>query len=240
MKKSESIKELAAALATAQGQFASAEREKTASVQMKSGGKYSYAYADLAAYLDVCRAPLAANGLSITQEAVTEGNRVHVTTLLMHASGEWIESSPLSLAIISRGGDSVDPQAVGSAITYARRYALSAVLGMASEVDDDAAKASKPPVATTAARQEQPPAAPPPTSVIASWRDRIAKSDTLAALNLIVADFIAWKKAHPAHNENSEIWRQIGLAAEGEFGAAFDKANMKFANSMPADETFPI
>lgn len=143
MKRSESIKELAAALAKAQTQFESAERDHTAKVETRTGGSYSFDYADLAAYLSVCRKPLGDNGLSYLQEPIVRDRSVSVTTLLMHASGEWIESEPLTLDLLGQGTPPVvTPQVVGSAITYARRYSLSALTGMASEADDDGNLAS--------------------------------------------------------------------------------------------------
>lgn len=135
MKHSEHINDLAAALAKAQGLFTAAEREHIAKVQSKKGegSSYQYAYADLQAYLDVCRGPLAENGLSFYQDVCVDGQRATVTTVLIHSSGQFIESSPLTLT----AADAM-PQSIGSAITYCRRYSLSAALGMASEADDDA------------------------------------------------------------------------------------------------------
>lgn len=129
------IGDLATALAKAQGEFTAAERDHMAKVTSKKGegSSYSYAYADLQAYLEVCRKPLADNGLSFIQNVGVDGQKATVSTLLIHASGQWLESDPLSLT----ASDSL-PQSIGSAITYARRYSLSAVLGMASEADDDA------------------------------------------------------------------------------------------------------
>lgn len=135
MKCSEHINDLATALAKAQGEFTAAERDHMAKVVSKKGegSSYSYAYADLQAYLEVCRKPLADNGLAFIQNVGVDGQKATVSTFLTHASGQFIESDPLTLT----ASDSM-PQSIGSAITYARRYSLSAVLGMASEADDDA------------------------------------------------------------------------------------------------------
>jgi hypothetical protein len=135
MKSSPTINDLAAALAKAQGAFSAAERGHIAKVQSKKGegSSYQYAYADLQAYLDVCREPLSANDLAIIQNVGVDGQKVTVTTLITHASGQWLETEPLTLT----ASDSL-PQSIGSAATYCRRYSLSAALGMASEVDDDA------------------------------------------------------------------------------------------------------
>lgn len=155
MKRSEQINEIAAALSKAQKSFESAERGHVAKVMSKKGegSSYSFNYADLAAYLDVCRGPLSENGLSFIQEPTCDGNKVSVTTLLMHQSGQWIESDPLVLTLT---GETLTPQVIGSGITYARRYSLSAITGMASEQDDDGNAASGNQAATTP-REKLPP-----------------------------------------------------------------------------------
>lgn len=78
------------------------------------------------------------HGLSYIQTSVTENDKAGVQTLLMHESGEWMEFEPFLLPI----GQKSTPQAVGSAITYARRYTLSSIFGIASETDDDGNTAS--------------------------------------------------------------------------------------------------
>jgi len=139
MNRSESIKELTVALAKAQSQI-------TAAVKDKVNPAYRSSYADLASVWDACREPLNKNGLAVSQ-LFAEGNedvRVTVHTMLLHSSGEWLMSS-LSLPVEKR-----TPQAVGSAITYARRYALAAIVGVCADEDDDGNAASrqeaKPPV----------------------------------------------------------------------------------------------
>jgi hypothetical protein len=139
MRTSEQINELAGALAKAQRAFTAAERAHIAKVTSKKGegSSYSYNYADLQAYLDVVREPLAMNGLSFVQLPTVSGDVASVTTLLMHASGQFIESDPLTLSVDHDQDRRPTPQAVGSTLTYCRRYSLSAITGMASEADDD-------------------------------------------------------------------------------------------------------
>lgn len=124
MNKSETINELAAALAKAQGIMESAAKD-TVNPFFKSR------YADLAAVWEVARKPLSDNALALTQHPSTDGNIVTVETALCHASGQWMASQLTMLA------KDASPQAIGSCITYARRYALASVLGIASEDDDD-------------------------------------------------------------------------------------------------------
>jgi hypothetical protein len=121
--KSESIKELSAALAKAQAEIKGAAKD-SANPYFKSR------YADLASVWDACREPLTKNGLAVSQWPSAEGPKVTVETILSHESGEWISRE----LTITAKEDS--PQAVGSALTYARRYALAAVAGVAPEDDD--------------------------------------------------------------------------------------------------------
>lgn len=126
MEKSESIKELAIALNKVQSTLQAA---KKGSVNPFFHSKY----ADLLSVWDACRDDLAANDLSVTQIADMDSEgRAVLETVLMHTSGEWIKGRlPLSTV-------KTDPQGQGSAITYARRYSLSAIIGLCTEEDDDA------------------------------------------------------------------------------------------------------
>ena len=125
MKTSEQISELAAALAAAQGMMENA-------VMNRVNPHFKSKYADLAAIFDAARKPLSANGLAIVQ---TIGDGV-LHTRLLHTSGQWIASEhPLPM--------SGRPQEIGSALTYARRYSLSALIGIAADEDDDATGAEK-------------------------------------------------------------------------------------------------
>jgi len=130
MKTSESIGEIAKALTKFQGEVKS-PKATTENPFFKSK------YATLAQIQDAIRDEAKKNGLSIIQSAGA-GNEfshgaVHITTRIIHESGEWIESDTLMLT-----PDKPTPQGAGSAITYGRRYSLSAILGISSEEDDDA------------------------------------------------------------------------------------------------------
>lgn len=127
MNKSESIKNLAVALARFQGKVNNPSNSKTV-----SAGKFSYKYAPLDEVLNLVRPLLSENGLSVIQAPMSSEGNVSVSTILLHDSGEYIELEPITLKM-----DKITAQGAGSAITYARRYALSAVLGIASEDDDD-------------------------------------------------------------------------------------------------------
>lgn len=123
MQTSEQINEISAALAKAQGEMAGAVKD-AANPFFKSK------YADLASVWDACRAPLSKHGIAVVQSPSTDGLRVSVDTLLMHTSGQWIRGT------VSVTAKEDTPQAVGSAITYLRRYALQSFAGVAPEDDD--------------------------------------------------------------------------------------------------------
>lgn len=137
MNKSEQINELAAALSKAQGAMSHAAKD-SANPFFKS--KYS----DLASVWDACRAALSANGLSVSQAVESGDNgKVTVNTVLMHSSGQWL-SGELSMIPVK-----ADPQGIGSAATYARRYALSAIVGVSPDDDDGNAASGRPSVPVT-------------------------------------------------------------------------------------------
>lgn len=131
MKTSDQINELAGALAKAQGEIGKAKQSQEAVVPMKKGGQYSYGYATLADIWDACRKPLSDNGIAVMQAAETIEGGVEITTLLAHSSGQWA-SSQLVFVL-----EENDPQAIGSALTYGRRYGLAAIVGIAPAEDDD-------------------------------------------------------------------------------------------------------
>jgi len=132
MRTSESIENLSGALLLANVKLKNPVKESTA-----DAGKFTYHYASLPAILDEVRPVLTANGISVLQETITTDLGIGVTTRLLHSSGEWIETGPLLMA------RSNSPQDNGSALTYARRYALTAALGLAADEDDDGAAANK-------------------------------------------------------------------------------------------------
>lgn len=157
---SPSIGALAAALAKAQSVTESAPKNHTAEVTMKSGGKYSYSYADLAGVWDAGRGPLTSNGLSVVQAPTLTPSGLSMTTLLMHSSGEWCRGELKDFPVPDR-----TPQGVGTSITYARRYTFGAMTGIVSEEDDDGGNGGKPKSrpAKSDARDEAPRPAAVPT-----------------------------------------------------------------------------
>jgi hypothetical protein len=125
---------LTAALAAVQADLPRISKSETAEVKTKTGGTYKYTYADLAAVSAAVLPKLAAQGLAwVTAPTLVDG-RLVLAYELRHTSGEKVEGTyPLT------GGT---PQEIGSAITYARRYCLCSVTGVAPESDDDDAAAA--------------------------------------------------------------------------------------------------
>ena len=123
MNKSETIGQLALALSKAQGQMKFAAKD-AANPFFKSK------YADLASVIEAIKVPLSANGIAFVQATDFEDSAVIVETILLHESGEWI-SGKLRMHPTKN-----DPQGVGSAVTYAKRYGLQALAGVPSDDDD--------------------------------------------------------------------------------------------------------
>jgi hypothetical protein len=128
MNRSDTITELAVALAKAQGTMKAAEMNAVNPFLHNS-------YADLGSVIEAARPALTANGLSFVQApAITEAG-ITLETLILHASGQWLASS-MTLPVDDKKGLS-SAQAAGSVITYLRRYALAAMLGIYADKDED-------------------------------------------------------------------------------------------------------
>ena len=131
MNKSESIAALAKALAAAQADMSNANKNAV-------NPHFKNRYADLAELVNVTRPVLASHSLAVTQwVGFVEGNAT-VETVLMHESGEWMSSTAATPV------NKKDPQGIGSAVTYLRRYSLAAVCNVAQEDDDGNAAATAP------------------------------------------------------------------------------------------------
>lgn len=139
-KSSDEIQEIAAAWALTQGDLEAAHKRS-------KNPHHGNDYADINSYIEAIREPLSKNGIAFFQFPITQDRGVSVETVLIHKSGQWI----------SGGGDYVVPegqsgqrgaQAAGSALTYARRYSLTAVLGLRAD-DDDGNATVEPPTTRT-------------------------------------------------------------------------------------------
>src|SRR6516225_4100946 len=135
---SESIAALASALAKAQAELINPEKSLTATI--RSGrpgeGERSFRYAPLASGLDIVRKTLGQHEIATLQTTAIDKDAgvVNLTTMLAHASGEWIASDWPVCPV----AETANPQRMGAALTYARRYALFTLVGIAGEDDLDA------------------------------------------------------------------------------------------------------
>ena len=140
MNSSESIKELATALAIVQGQLTFAKKDS-------KNPFFKSNYADLESVWDACRSLLSDNGLAVMQfpGEYMDGNMA-LNTIITHKSGEWM-SQEMSVPV-----SKPDAQGAGSALTYMRRYALAAVVGVV-QADDDGNSASQKIIESATAQQ---------------------------------------------------------------------------------------
>lgn len=181
MNHSESIAKIAAALAAFQSEVKDPARDG-------ENPHFRSKYVQLDGLLAAVRPILSKHGLSVMQSTGGDGQDISVTTEIMHTSGEWIRTDALILKAVK-----ADPQGAGSAVTYGRRYSLSAALGVAWDDDDDGNAAS----------------APPKSKVKSA--PKATKNDHLKA----VAE--AAKKQHVKNEEIKEIMQEVyGKATSAE------------------------
>jgi ERF superfamily len=135
---SSSIGGLAAALAKAQAELVNPEKSLTGSIYSDGPGgtERMFRYAPLSAGLDIVRKTLGQHEIAVVQTITVDQTSgiVNLTTVLAHASGEWISSDWPVCAI----SETAKPHRMGAALTYARRYALFTLVGIAGEDDLDA------------------------------------------------------------------------------------------------------
>src|SRR3954464_14184876 len=148
---SETLAALASALAKAQAALVNPEKSLIATIRpMRPGeAERSFRYAPLASGLDIVRKTLGQHEIATVQTTAIDSatGMVNLTTMLAHSSGEWIASDwPVCAA-----SETANPQRMGAALTYARRYALFTLVGIAGEDDLDAPDLGAPSASGTAA-----------------------------------------------------------------------------------------
>lgn len=132
MKKSETLTEFSKA-------FAKTQQEMKQPLKDANNPFFKSKYVPLENVVEAITESASKNGLSFTQfPSSDEAGNVTVGTLVMHSSGEWIEYDPIKMKPVKN-----DPQSIGSAIAYAKRYALSAIFGITSDQDDDGNEATQ-------------------------------------------------------------------------------------------------
>jgi hypothetical protein len=165
---------IAAALAAAQAAMGRAAKSADNDA-FKRNGKASK-YADLASVMDACMPALTLNGIAVTQPVKREDGEIVLYTILHHAdSDQTLDDGGLPLIVNKR-----DMQGLGSALTYARRYGLMAMAGIAADDDDGNAAAAAAPPPTP--RQKP---AEPPTEAIEAARSSLFNADSLDVLKAI-------------------------------------------------------
>lgn len=187
---SEQIGELAIALAAAQSEFTAIERRFTAKVKSKKGedSSYTYKYADLDTVLQAVRPALSNHQLALMQFPTTRKDALTVMTMLVHGpSQQWVRNH------LTVGCFGTDPQEIGSAETYARRYGLCALIGVAATQggDDDGERASRgarraeePPAPAPRRSQQQAQQAPAPSQTPARQSDNIVHVGTIRSTRM--------------------------------------------------------
>src|SRR5215813_8030603 len=145
---SDSVAALASALAKAQAQLINPEKSLTATIRSGRAGEgaRSFRYAPLASGLDIVRKTLGQHEIATVQTTAIDptAGMVNLTTMLAHASGEWIASDWPVCPV----AETANPHRMGAALTYARRYALFTLVGIAGEDDLDAPDVCAPAPAT--------------------------------------------------------------------------------------------
>jgi len=186
MEMSESVGAISAALAKAQSSIGDAEKDS-------KNPHFRSEFASLQSVLSAVRPSLSAAGVSITQWPSVEGQTVTVTTMLSHESGEWMRSS---MSSPYKGPNPA--QAIGSAVTYLRRYAVMAACGIAPTDDDGNAVGSQapPPSKRPPKRPRKLPPKPRPSSHHPSWEaDRARFCARLGELGMQYEQVADWCEA---------------------------------------------
>src|SRR5215475_5656402 len=213
---SDSVAALASALAKAQGELVTPEKSLTAVIRPNRAGEEerSFRYAPLSSGLDIVRKTLSQHQIATIQTTAIdrEARVVSLTTTLAHSSGEWIASDwpvcPVS--------DMASPQRMGAALTYARRYALFTLVGIAGEDDLDAPDLCYPGPSSTAT--------PPPRST-GNGRDRAFGKATPpvllgATLSASLRELLLAEIAAIGSSELATRWAQDALPRKNSLTAA--------------------
>lgn len=218
MTTSELINEICGPLAKAQGEFAPAVMDAV-------NPHFRSKFAPLRSIMASVRPALAKHGLAVVQAPSTANGCVTVTTRIVHDSGQWLEDA-LTLPL----GERATPQAVGSLITYIKRYALAAMLGVVAEEDDDGALAEEHAVKSPSTAIQQTvramtnPEANPGHAI--KWQGRIEKVD-----------------AKPGTASNGRAYVRYAVTINGQLASTFDEKlaeSAKALQKLEADVTAEV
>jgi hypothetical protein len=250
---SESVAALAAALAKAQAELVNPEKSLTAIIRAGRPGESerSFRYAPLSSGLDIVRRTLGQHEIATLQTTAIDATAgmVNLTTTLAHASGEWIASDWPVCPIV----ETANPQRMGAALTYARRYALFTLVGIAGEDDLDApdlCDGARSPTPSAAERSlkpsDQEPLVPPRKpgngqrrhGMPGEWPSTLEPEQSAALRETLLTAL-----GNIASADSATIWAQEALAAKNRLAApdaklvedAFERRLSELAPSATAE-----
>jgi ERF superfamily len=214
---SESVAALASALAKAQAELVNPEKSLTATIRSGRPGERerSFRYAPLASGLDIVRKTLGQHEIATIQSTAIDRDAgvVNLTTMLAHASGEWIASDWPVCPVV----ETANPQRMGAALTYARRYALFTLVGIAGEDDLDAPDLCEVPPSSPTSRL--------PSRTPVNGRGREATKREHSAIvdgeqSVALRDRLLAEIGEIASAEHAASWAQEALAAKNKLAAS--------------------
>src|SRR6516165_10665414 len=216
---SESIGTIAAALAKAQAQLVNPEKSLVATIRSDeaSGSERSFRYAPLSSGLDIVRKTLSQHEIATVQTTAIDQTAgiVRLSTVLAHASGEWIASDWPVCAIT----ETATPHRMGAALTYARRYALFTLVGIAGEDDLDAPDLVAPTPATSRSKTPKPNIKTDGNGgnqrLSASASNRGRQSELSEALSGSLRDELLREIESLETGDDAALWAQRRLGAKG-------------------------
>ncbi len=233
--RSEEVDKLVEALAKAQGAFPEIERNRTVTVRPKSGGQeYQFKYATLSAIIDAIRKPLSEAGLAYTQIISHDSDTgFYVLTTTLHFGNQFLSSKT---PIIVEGSTN---QQFGSALTYMKRYALAAILGIAADEDDDRNAADGNEIKAV---KDKAPKAPEPDPISSGPSSKVAQSIHRDLVEKNLSDLVGsifspeLIKVPLLKDESGSDWMTWGMAFMAMARLAQDQADLaklEKENAMP-------
>jgi hypothetical protein len=202
---------LGGALAAFQAELPAVKKTKTAVVKTKTGGEYRYTYADLADVSAAVLPLLGKHGLSFSSRPMLSGDRFVLAYTLLHESGDLLSGEyPLPA--------SGSAQELGSAITYARRYSLCSIVGVAAEEDDDGQAASHVRTDARARREDWDPVEQ--QVLVDGWLAEIQDAADETALAEIGQSLVKAKRARELSPASYDHLAKAGAARKAELNGA--------------------
>lgn len=215
MEMSSEIKDMAGAMAAAQAEITTASKDRL-------NPHFKQSYATLASVWEACRVALTKNGISVVQSPTANGAQLTLTTVLMHKSGQWFRDT---LSLTARDAS---PQSVGSAITYARRYALAAMVSVAPDDDDDGNSAQPAPQAARVYEAPKPVAPPAvPDEIKTAWRKLRAAANKSFGEAKTPADMESKRKGLEDYSkQGANLWAMLTHHNETETFGMLSRTHM--------------